>query len=202
MSYLQECLAVLLTAAVFQNAVFTRGLGLSKNSTEVDSLHAAALFGLSLTAITALASLAAWPLNRMVREYNLAAKLGFRYFASLTILVCISLVILLFFFVSRRWLPRYHFTFRRILPHITLNCAILGTILLSVSDNRGFGQAVSFAVGSGLGYTAALMLICEARRRIKLLDVPHAFRGYPIMLLYLGIFSMAIYGLIGHQIPT
>ena len=79
---------------------------------------------------------------------------------------------------------------------------MLGTILIAFSGGYGFVKTVGFAFGSGIGYTAAPLLVREGRRRIALSDVPRAFRGLPIMLLYIGILSLAIYGLIGHQLPT
>ena len=63
-------------------------------------------------------------------------------------------------------------------------------------------KTCGFAFGSGAGYTLALLLISEGRKRIALSDVPRAFRGLPVALIYIGILSLAIYGLIGHQLPT
>ena len=76
------------------------------------------------------------------------------------------------------------------------------SLLIAFSGSYGLVQTVGFALGSGIGYTLAILLLCEGRRRIALSDVPRAFRGMPVMLLYAGILSLAIYGLIGHQLPT
>ena len=97
---------------------------------------------------------------------------------------------------------RGRYPLRRDAANAAFSCAVLGTILIAFSGGYGFVKTVGFAFGSGIGYTAALLLVREGRRRIALSDVPRAFRGLPIMLLYIGILSLAIYGLIGHQLPT
>ncbi len=102
---------------------------------------------------------------------------------------------------------------------LLLNCAVLGSILVVFRSGEtilksynfipassvGYTtlvQTLGFCIGSGIGYTAALILVNEGRRRLSLSDVPKAFKGLPATLLYVGIFSLAIYGLTGHSLPT
>lgn len=129
-------------------------------------------------------------------------RLGIRYLTSISTLACVCVVFTLLYLVTRAWFPRIHYPLRRDAANAAFSCAVLGTILIAFSGGYGFVKTVGFAFGSGIGYTAALLLVREGRRRIALSDVPRAFRGLPIMLLYIGILSLAIYGLIGHQLPT
>lgn len=202
MEQLRDLLAIFLTAAVFQNALLTRGLGLTKATSETYSLHAAAMFGGTLTLVMSTASVAVWPIIKWMRDTNVAARLGIRYTVSAVSLLGISVMILLVFFISRARFPHYHYEVRPLMPQIVMNCALLGTLVVSFSSAYNLLQTFAFSLGSGVGYTVALMLLCDGKRRILLSDVPRPFRGFPVMLLYLGICSMAIYGLIGHQIPT
>ena len=159
-------------------------------------------FGAALTFITVVSAALAWPLNRLLREQQLSTRLGIRYLTSISTLACVCAVFTLLYLVTRAWFPRIHYPLRRDAANAAFSCAVLGTILIAFSGGYGFVKTVCFAFGSGIGYTAALRLVREGRRRIALSDVPRAFRGLPIMLLYIGILSLAIYGLIGHQLPT
>ena len=55
-------------------------------------------------------------------------------------------------------------------------------------------------MGTGVGVTLALVLLDVANQNIAMSRVPRIFRGLPILLLYIGILSLAFYGLIGHPI--
>ena len=48
----------------------------------------------------------------------------------------------------------------------------------------------------------ALLLLWSVRQRLALTRVPKAFRGLPITLLSLGIISLALFGLLGNQLPA
>ena len=43
----------------------------------------------------------------------------------------------------------------------------------------------------------AVLVVDEGRRRLRSKDIPHIFRGLPSVLIYIGILSLAIYGLVG-----
>ena len=202
MNVLSEFLIIALSAAVLQNAVFTRGLGSSKDTRMLGAPRRIFAFGAALTFITVVSAALAWPLNRLLREQQLSTRLGIRYLTSISTLACVCVVFTLLYLVTRAWFPRIHYPLRRDAANAAFSCAVLGTILIAFSGGYGFVKTVGFAFGSGIGYTAALLLVREGRRRIALSDVPRAFRGLPIMLLYIGILSLAIYGLIGHQLPT
>lgn len=88
------------------------------------------------------------------------------------------------------------------LPLSTFNSALFSSFFLSASQNFVFAQTMGYALGTALGYAAALFIIYYARKRLAISAVPRAFRGLPILLIYLGLLSLALYGLIGHNLPT
>lgn len=200
MNLFYDFLIIALTAFILHNAVFTRGLGSSKETLMLSSPRKILLFGGTLTFITVVSSLFAWLINFLLKRVDtVISQRSLRYFVALA---CICIVFILLYLLTRAFAPRLHYYLRGIITTATFNCAALGTILIAFSSLLGLLETVGFALGSGLGYTAALLLIHEGRKRIALCDVPRSFRGLPIMLLYMGILSLAIYGLIGHQLPT
>lgn len=215
-----EFFTIAFIAIIFQNSIVTRGLGSSKEVLMLSSNRRILWFGGILTVYLFLSALLSWPVYRILRGYGLSSPLGPRYFYSAATLLCSFLVFSLLFYVTRAFLPRIHYQLRRLRVLLLFNCAVLGPILIVFASGdtllKSFGfqsasnvgyatlsQTLGFSLGSGVGYTAALMLVNEGRRRLSLSDVPKAFRGLPVILLYLGIFSLAIYGLIGnHSVTT
>ena len=62
------------------------------------------------------------------------------------------------------------------------------------------GQSLGFGLGSGLGYLLAVLLVTEARHRLRSRAIPSAFRGLPVTLVYIGVLALAIYGFTGHSV--
>lgn len=203
MNLIADFFTAVLTAIVLQNVFFTRGLGTSR--TLFGRRSRTTLFlGLSVTFIVAVSAMIVWPLNHLMYQRELSASLGvpILYLSALSSLLCVCLMFLFVYYFSRRYLPGIFYMFQPAASRALFNCAVIGPILLTYRSGFGFFQTAGYALGSGLGYTLALLLLAESHKRLMLSDVPRAFRGFPILLLYAGIFSLAIYGLIGHQLPT
>ena len=93
--------------------------------------------------------------------------------------------------------PKSRDACREQLPGATFNCCVLGTLLVAASQNYNLLQSIGFGFGSGVGYLVAVLVVDEGRRRLRSKDIPHIFRGLPSVLIYIGILSLAIYGLVG-----
>ena len=89
---------------------------------------------------------------------------------------------------------------RRIVPLAGLNSCVLGTVLVERTQSFTLGQSLGFGLGSGLGYVLAVLLVTEARHRLRSKAIPEAFRGLPITLVYIGVLALAIYGFTGHSV--
>jgi Na+-translocating ferredoxin:NAD+ oxidoreductase subunit A len=76
---------------------------------------------------------------------------------------------------------------------LNINCVLLGVTLLTLEAERG----MFFAFGLAAGYAFTLVIVAEIRVRLDASSVPLSMRGAPIILLTLGIISMAIQGIQG-----
>ena len=83
------------------------------------------------------------------------------------------------------------------LPLITTNCAILAVALFQT--NRGYDllQSMAFALGAGIGFTLALVLMAGIREKLELATVPDMVRGTALTLMIAGILSLAFMGFAG-----
>lgn len=88
------------------------------------------------------------------------------------------------------------------LSRAAFNSAAFGALLVAASERYSLGGWIGFGLGSGIGYTGALLLLYIAQEQFQMMDIPKVFRGLPILLVYIGIISLSIYGLIGHQLPA
>jgi electron transport complex protein RnfA len=63
--------------------------------------------------------------------------------------------------------------------------------------NYGFLSTVVFGVGSGLGFTLAIVLMAGIREQLELADVPGPLKGAAIALIVAGTMALAFQGFSG-----
>ena len=183
-----QAVAQFLTYAVMavfaENAVFFRALGVSRlnklvNDPKISTMGWAAQ---SLTLPALAKVLPGWlPVNAL---------------RPLVFLNC-SLIAMGIVWLLLGLFPKSRDACREQLPGATFNCCVLGTLLVAASQNYNLLQSIGFGFGSGVGYLVAVLVVDEGRRRLRSKDIPHIFRGLPSVLIYIGILSLAIYGLVG-----
>ena len=187
-----------LLAIFAQNAVFTRALGVSRMVQLVgDDRTSSALFGMMLCITQVLAAPAAFFAGRwfIAPLDNRAQLRPLVYIASIAV-VCLAEHLVLWLLRS---LPRRS-QLLRIVPLAALNSGVLGTVLVERTQTFTLGQSLGFGLGSGIGYVLAVLLVTEARHRLRSKAIPKAFRGLPITLVYIGVLALAIYGFTGHSV--
>ena len=187
-----------LLAIFAQNAVFTRALGVSRMVQLVgDDRTSSALFGMMLCITQVLVAPAAFFAGRwfIAPLDNRAQLRPLVYIASIAV-VCLAEHLVLWLLRS---LPRRS-QLLRIVPLAALNSGVLGTVMVERTQTFTLGQSLGFGLGSGLGYVLAVLLVTEARHRLRSKAIPKAFRGLPITLVYIGVLALAIYGFTGHSV--
>jgi electron transport complex protein RnfA len=83
------------------------------------------------------------------------------------------------------------------LPLITTNCAILALALFQTNKGYDLLQCLVYALGAGLGFTLALILMAGIREKLELAALPDVVRGTAITLFLAGILSLAFMGFAG-----
>ena len=187
-----------LLAIFAQNAVFTRALGVSRMVQLVgDDRTSSALFGMMLCITQVLVAPAAFFAGRwfIAPLDNRAQLRPLVYIASIAV-VCLAEHLVLWLLHS---LPRRS-QLLRIVPLAALNSGVLGTVLVERTQTFTLGESLGFGLGSGIGYVLAVLLVTEARHRLRSKAIPKAFRGLPITLVYIGVLALAIYGFTGHSV--
>ena len=103
----------------------------------------------------------------------------------------------------RKFFPPLYKSFGVFLPLITTNCAILFACLEIMkelqdpTDLWGLHEALTLAIGGGVGFTIAISLMAGIREELDACDVPKPLKGAGITLITAGIMAMAFMGFIG-----
>ena len=87
------------------------------------------------------------------------------------------------------------------LPLITTNCAVLGAAISNIDNSYSFIGSMVYGVGSGLGYTLAIVLFSSIRERLDATSkCPKCFEGFPIALVSAALLAMSFMGFSGLSI--
>lgn len=183
--------------AIFaQNAIFTRGLGVSRLVQLVgDKRTSSWWFTLMLCITQVLVAPLAFYAGCLLAPLPNRAQLR-----PVVYLACIAVVCLFELVVLKLAKGLRSGQLIRILPIAAVNSGVLGTVLVERTQSFTLEQSIGFGLGSGLGYLLAVMLVTEAQNRLRSRAIPEAFRGLPITLIYIGVLALAIYGFTGHSV--
>ena len=183
--------------AIFaQNAIFTRGLGVSRLVQLVgDKRTSSWWFALMLCITQVLVAPLAFYAGRLLAPLPNRAQLR-----PVVYLACIAVVCLFELVVLKLAKGPRSGQLIRILPIAAMNSGVLGTVLVERTQSFTLMQSLGFGLGSGVGYLLAVLLVTEAQHRLRSKAIPSAFRGLPITLVYIGVLALAIYGFTGHSV--
>jgi electron transport complex protein RnfA len=80
---------------------------------------------------------------------------------------------------------------------IVTNCIILAVPLINADSGYSFIESLVFGLGSGLGFSLALIIMASIREKLEVADIPRAFRGLPISFVLTGLIALAFIGFSG-----
>lgn len=200
MDFLIEFTLMALAAITLENAVFARGFGLFPAYSLSSRPRTRAAFCLSVLCMTVMTSILTWWVSHTL-SHILPEEAPINFIRPLAFLLCSIAAYLIFYPLAARIKPSVFGEFKGLIPAAAFNCTVLGASLISAHQNMSFAQWVGFGFGMGVGYFIASLIISFGRSLIHIADIPRVFRGLPIMLLYIGLASLALYGLVGHQLP-
>ncbi len=176
-----------------QNAIFDRAFGVNvaiyasrKNSHILG-------FTVGITIMTTLASAAAYPFDIML----LPSEYGY-LFMPLIYVGIVSVLYLIGLFILWRFFPKIFYQVKKYAHLSVFNCAVFGALFLNYNFGKGFAGYVGYGFGTGIGFFLACFLLNVANDRLNSDKIPQVFRGYPIMLIFIGIVSLALNVLVGY----
>ena len=189
---MSELFAIFISTCLVNNLVLNHllglppGIALSRRINVALGLSAAMVLVLTLTAVASYGI-----------EQWLLAPLQLAYLRALALLLGIGLVVALLDGMLRMLQPAWHERLAVFLPLTCVNSAVMGTAMMSTGQAQGFARMLCFGLGSGVGYGLVMTMLAALEQRLAVADIPAPFRGISIILITLGIMSMAFMGFSG-----
>ncbi|HAS51307.1 MAG TPA: electron transport complex subunit RsxA [Gammaproteobacteria bacterium] len=189
---MRDYLLILLGAALVNNVVLVRFLGLCPFMGVSNRIDAALGMGMATTFVLTLAVAASW----LVEHYVLA-PLNIQFLRILAFILVIAALVQFTEMFIRKASPSLYQTLGIYLPLITTNCAVFGMALLNVQQQYDFLSGLLYGLGSALGFTLVMALFAGIRERLALANVPAAFAGAPIAFIVAGLLALGFMGFVG-----
>ncbi len=100
--------------------------------------------------------------------------------------------------VIEKFAPSLYSTLGIFLPLIAVNCAILGgSLFMQEREYANIGEALSFGLGSGVGWLLAIVGIAAIREKIRYSNVPKPLQGLGITFIITGLMGIAFMSFMG-----
>ena len=99
--------------------------------------------------------------------------------------------------IMKKVSPSLYYKLGVYLALITTNCIIIAVPLKNAGEHYNFFESIAFALGSGLGFGLALIIMASIREKLEVADVPAPFRGLPISFIIAGLIALAFTGFSG-----
>jgi electron transport complex protein RnfA len=193
--YIGVLMTIFIGAALINNFVFTKYLGLCVFFGTSQKRGTAVGMGVVFTIVMVFAAVMAWGLYQFVlKPYQLTF---------LNVVVFIGLVSLSVQGVDtilRKVNPMLFKAFGVYLVLVIANCIAIAVPLILADNEYSGWESFALALGAGLGFLIALFLMACVRERLELAQVPPSFRGLPIAFVTAGLFALAFLGFSGLSI--
>ncbi len=187
-----DALILFFSAAIVNNFVLVRFLGICPFIGVSNQLSAAVGMGGATTFVLVLSAL----LCSLANNYVLL-PLGLISLDLIADIIIIAVAVQLVEIVVKKVSFNLYQALGIYLPLITTNCIVLGLVLLNMSLSHSIVNSIVYALGAGVGFTLVLTLFAAMRERLLLNDVPAPFQGTAIALISAGLMSLAFMGFAG-----
>ncbi len=180
----------LFSSALAQNIVLTTGFGSSMLLRIVRHPKDLGVFSAMLAAFSVLTVAICYPLDMLIGTGFWAKLLRpLMIVAVSAILYCVSALI------YSKSFPNFYARAGKYLSLSAFNNLVIGIALICNHNfSTSFFGAIGTALGASLGFIILSLLTAEGIERMDNPDIPPAFRGLPIILVYVGLLALAILG--------
>jgi len=189
---MEKLFLIIIGAVLVNNFVLTRFLGICPYLGVSSQVDASIGMGFAVIFVMTLASLVSWLIQHFI-----LAPFNVEFLQTVSFILIIASLVQLTEIIIRKVSPTLKQALGIYLPLITTNCAVLGVAILNIRTNYSFIESVINGLGSGIGFTLALLLMAGIRERLDLAPVPRSLKGAPITLIVASLMSLAFLGFIG-----
>jgi len=187
-----EYFTLFISAVIVNNFVLTKFLGLCIFFGVSKNLNASIGMGMAVTSVMTLSSMLAWVVYNFVLE-----PLNITFMTTAVFVLLIASFVQLLEMIIKKQAPALYNMWGIYLLLIATNCVVLAVPLLNAESSFSFLKSVVYAVGSGLGFALAIVLMASLREKLRLADVPKPLEGLGIAFILAGMLALAFTGFSG-----
>ena len=174
-------------------------LAVSKTVKTAVGLGAAVIFVLVVTV----------PINFLLDNYLLKpgalswlgaeyADVDLSFLSFIMFIAVIASMVQLVEMIVEKFAPALYGALGIFLPLIAVNCAILGgSLFMQQKDFGGISEAVTYGLGSGIGWFLAILAIAAIREKIAYSNVPAPLKGLGITFIITGLMALGFMSFMG-----
>ena len=157
--------------------------------------------GLGLAVIFVL--LCTLPLNYLLNKFVLQpgalswlgpqfSEVDLSFLSFIIFIAVIAAFVQLVEMVVERFFPALYGSLGIFLPLIAVNCAILGgSLFMQQKDFANIGESAVYALGSGIGWYLAIVMLAAIREKMAYSNVPKPLKGIGITFITVGLMGLA-----------
>ena len=198
---MEHIISLFFRSIFVDNMIFAFFLGMCSYLAVSKSVKTSFGLGMAVTFVL----LITLPVDYLLQTKVLAADgilgVDLSYLSLILFIAVIAGIVQLVEMIVERFSPSLYAALGIFLPLIAVNCAIMGASLfmqqrinLDPTNTQyigGIGDALAFALGSGIGWTLAICLLGAIREKLAYSDVPKPLQGLGITFITVGLLAMA-----------
>jgi electron transport complex protein RnfA len=188
----KDVATIFVASALVNNFVFTRYLGLCIFFGVSKKMDTAVGMSMTFTAVMVISAALSWLVYNLIM---LPLHIEF-----LKIVLFIGIVAGFVQFADtllKKMNPTLYYKLGIYLVLITTNCIILAVPVINSDEKYNFLQSLTLGLGSGAGFSLALVIMASIRERLDLANIPKPFQGMPIAFIVTGLIALAFLGFSG-----
>lgn len=187
----ETCWSIFINASLVNNFVLAYFLGICPFLGVSSKTGTAARMGAAVTFVMLVSSTAAFGMHSVLLMIDAP------YLKLISFIAVIACTVQLVEMFIKKTSPSLFRALGIFLPLITTNCAILAVALFQTNKGYGFLQSIVYALGAGVGFTLALVLISGLREKLELAETPDIVKGTALTLVLAGLLSICFMGFAG-----
>lgn len=194
-------ISLFLRSIFVDNMIFASFLGMCSYLAVSKNVKTALGLGVAVTFVLFITL----PINYLLQTRVLNGGIGgldLTYLSFILFIAVIAGITQLVEMIVERFSPSLYSALGIFLPLIAVNCAIMGASLFmqqrieldpatSSQAIASLGDAVVYAISSGIGWTLAIVGLAAVREKMAYTDVPRSLQGLGITFITVGLMAMA-----------
>lgn len=199
---MEHTLSLFVRSIFVDNMIFASFLGMCSYLAVSKNVKTSLGLGIAVTFVLFVTVPVDYLLQTKVLSEDGIFGIDLTYLSFILFIAVIAGIVQLVEMIVERFSPALYSALGIFLPLIAVNCAIMGASLFmqqriqmdpatSSQAIGSIGDALVYAISSGIGWTSAIVGLAAIREKMAYTDVPKPLRGLGITFITVGLMAMA-----------